>query len=151
MEAANRGASREHGATIGLNISLPHEQYANPYISREMTFEFHYFFMRKFWFVYLAKALIVFPGGFGTMDELFELLTLVQTGKHKNRMPIVLFGASYWREILNFDALVKWGMVSPRDLSLFKICETVDEAFDYLREELTQQHLVKPNGEEENS
>ena len=151
MEAANRGASREHGATIGLNISLPHEQYANPYISREMTFEFHYFFMRKFWFVYLAKALIVFPGGFGTMDELFELLTLVQTGKHKNRLPIVLFGASYWREILNFDALVKWGMVSPQDLSLFKLCETVDEAFEYLRGVLTQHYLVKPNGEDENS
>jgi len=136
MEAANRGASEAQGISIGLGISLPHEPTMNPYITRELGFEFHYFFMRKFWFVYLAKALVVFPGGFGTMDELFELLTLVQTGKSAKRMPIVLYGATFWREVLNLPALVRWGTISPADLDLFRIVDSVEEAFDHLRTQL---------------
>jgi len=136
MEAANRGASEAHGISIGLGISLPNEPSVNPYITREMEFEFHYFFMRKFWFVYLAKALVVFPGGFGTMDELFELLTLVQTQKSSKHMPIVLYGREFWSDVLNFDALIRWGTISAADLSLFHVADTPDEAFDYLKREL---------------
>jgi len=141
MEAANRGASEAHGISIGLGISLPSEPSANPYITRELGFEFHYFFMRKFWFVYLAKALVVFPGGFGTLDELFEILTLVQTRKTVKRLPIVLFGREYWSEILNLDALVRWGTISPDDLQLFKIVDTPDEAFEHLKTELSMLYL----------
>lgn len=137
MEAANRGASEAHGISIGLGISLPDEPTMNAYITREMGFEFHYFFMRKFWFVYLAKALVVFPGGFGTMDELFELLTLVQTRKSSKRMPIVLYGRAFWSEVLNFDALIRWGTIEATDLSLFHIADTPDEAFSYLTRELS--------------
>jgi uncharacterized protein (TIGR00730 family) len=137
MEAANRGASDAHGISIGLGISLPDEPTMNDYITREMGFEFHYFFMRKFWFVYLAKALVVFPGGFGTMDELFELLTLVQTRKSSKTMPIVLYGADFWREVLNFDALIRWGTISAADLSLFHVADSPDEAFSYLTRELS--------------
>jgi uncharacterized protein (TIGR00730 family) len=137
MEAANRGASEAHGISIGLGISLPDEPTMNEYITREMGFEFHYFFMRKFWFVYLAKALVVFPGGFGTMDELFELLTLVQTRKSSKTMPIVLYGRAFWSEVLNFEALIRWGTIDPRDLSLFHIADTPDEAFAYLTRELS--------------
>jgi uncharacterized protein (TIGR00730 family) len=137
MEAANRGASEATGISIGLGISLPFESTANPYLTRELGFEFHYFFMRKFWFVYLAKALVVFPGGFGTFDELFELLTLVQTRKSTKRMPVVLYGKDFWSEVVNFDALVRWGTISPGDLALFRIADTPDEAFDYLRHELS--------------
>jgi hypothetical protein len=136
MEAANRGASEAQGISIGLGISLPDEPTMNDYITREMGFEFHYFFMRKFWFVYLAKALVVFPGGFGTMDEFFELLTLVQTRKSSKTMPIVLYGRAFWSDVLNFDALLRWGTISPADLSLFHVADTPDEAFSYLTREL---------------
>lgn len=141
MEAANRGASEARGMSAGLNISLPFEQFPNPYISRELSFEFHYFFIRKFWFVYLAKALVVFPGGFGTIDEIFELLTLIQTKKVKKPMPTVIYGPEYWNEIVNFEGLVKWGMISPEDLDLFKFCDNVDQAFEYLTTELTNYYL----------
>jgi uncharacterized protein (TIGR00730 family) len=137
MEAANRGASEAHGISIGLGISLPDEPSANAYITRELEFEFHYFFMRKFWFVYLAKALVVFPGGFGTMDELFELLTLVQTQKSSKHMPIVLYGREFWKDAINFDALIRWGTISASDLSLFHIADSPAEAFDYLKRELS--------------
>src|SRR6266567_3238136 len=119
MEAANRGASEAGGKTIGLNIGLPHEQRPNPYITRRLTFEFHYFFMRKLWFAHLARALVVFPGGFGTLDELCEILTLQQTGKLERRILVLLYGTAYWKEVINFDALVKHGMISPQDLDLF--------------------------------
>src|ERR1035437_5097508 len=120
MEAANRGAADADGKTVGLNIGLPFEQFPNPYITPELNFEFHYFFMRKFWFAYLAKALVVFPGGFGTLDEMMELLTLTQTQKLAKKMTIVLYGSKYWKEIVNFDALIKYGMISPEDLDLFQ-------------------------------
>jgi hypothetical protein len=136
MEAANRGASEAGGYSIGLNISLPFEQEPNPYISRELNFEFHYFFVRKFWFAYLAKALIIFPGGFGTLDELLEILTLVQTGKMTKDLPIVLFGSSFWNQIINFKALADWGVISPEDLDLFTFCDTPHEAFEYLKKRL---------------
>ncbi len=145
MEAANRGASEAAGLSIGLGISLPSEPGTNPYITRELAFEFHYFFMRKFWFVYLAKALVVFPGGFGTLDELFELLTLVQTHKAQKQMPIVLYGREYWDDVAGFDAMVRWGTVSESDLALFHTCDTVDETFDYLRERLTALYLEVEN------
>lgn len=141
MEAANRGASEASGVSVGLGISLPAEPTLNPYITRELAFEFHYFFMRKFWFVYLAKALVVFPGGFGTLDELVELLTLVQTRKSRKSVPIVLHGREFWEEILDFDALVRWGTISPEDLALFRITETVDEAFEYLTHELSARYV----------
>jgi hypothetical protein len=147
MEAANRGASEAAGISIGLGISLPMEASANPYITRELGFEFHYFFMRKFWFVYLAKGLVVFPGGFGTLDEVFELLTLVQTEKLGKRMPIVLYGEEFWREIVDFEALVRWGTISAADLDLFHFSSTPDDAFAYLRDGLTQLHLANPEGE----
>ncbi|MCA9404500.1 MAG: LOG family protein, partial [Candidatus Omnitrophica bacterium] len=141
MEAANRGAKKAKGESVGLNISLPLEQDPNPYQTRDISFEFHYFFIRKFWFFYLSKAMIVFPGGFGTLDELFELLTLVQTEKTRKYMPIVLYGKDYWNEVVNFQALAHWGMVSPQDLKLFKICDDVDSAFNYLQAELKKHHL----------
>jgi len=150
MEAANRGASDAAGISVGLGISLPMEATSNPYITRELTFEFHYFFMRKFWFVYLAKALAVFPGGFGTLDELFELLTLTQTRKTGKRMPVVLFGREYWDEIIDFQALVRWGTISADDLDLFHVCDTPQEAFQYLQYELTHMYLgptSDPTGE----
>jgi len=141
MEAANRGASEASGISIGLGISLPMETTNNEYITRELEFEFHYFFMRKFWFVYLAKAVVVFPGGFGTMDELFELLTLVQTQKIEKKLPVVLYGKRFWDDVLNLDALQRWGTISPDDLDLFHISSSPQEAFEYLRDELTQHHL----------
>jgi uncharacterized protein (TIGR00730 family) len=141
MEAANRGASEARGKTIGLNIELPHEQDVNPYVSHEFIFNFHYFFMRKFWFVYPAKALIVFPGGFGTMDELFEVLTLIQTKKPGKSMPVILFGKEFWDEVLNFEALVKWGVVSPQDLDIFFKTDSVEEAFDYVTGKLEKLYL----------
>jgi uncharacterized protein (TIGR00730 family) len=136
MEAANRGASEAGGYSIGLNISLPYEQEPNPYISRELMFEFHYFFIRKFWFAYLAKALIVFPGGFGTLDELLEILTLVQTGTMTKTIPIILYGSSFWKQIINFEALADYGVISRKDLSLFTFCDTPQEAFDCLKSRL---------------
>jgi len=143
MEAANRGASEAHGISIGLGISLPSEPSTNAYITREMEFEFHYFFMRKFWFVYLAKALVVFPGGFGTMDELFELLTLVQTQKSSKHMPIILYGREFWNDVLKLDALIKWGTISASDLSLFHVADRPDEAFEYLKRELVTLYGAK--------
>jgi uncharacterized protein (TIGR00730 family) len=141
MEAANRGAYDAGGKTVGLNIGLPFEQWPNPFITPELSFEFHYFFMRKFWFAYLAKALVVFPGGFGTLDELSEILTLAQTQKLENRIITVLYGTSYWREVLNFDALVKYGTISPEDLDLFSMADDVDTAFEILRGGLTKHYL----------
>ncbi|HVW85810.1 MAG TPA: TIGR00730 family Rossman fold protein [Bryobacteraceae bacterium] len=142
MEAANRGAMDAKGKTIGLNIGLPFEQFPNPFITHELNFEFHYFFMRKFWFAYLAKALVVFPGGFGTMDELFELLTLAQTRKLAKKMTIILYGATFWNEIINFDALVKYGTISRADLDLFHFADTPEAALEILQRSLTQQAAV---------
>lgn len=136
MEAANRGASEAGGRTIGLNISLPHEQRPNPYITRELTFEFHYFFMRKLWFAHLARALIVFPGGFGTLDELSEILTLSQTRKLEQRIPVLLYGSGYWREILNFEALVRHGMIDAQDLALFTYADDPASALASLQSQL---------------
>jgi len=144
MEAANRGASEARGINIGLNISLPFEQADNPYTSRELAFEFHYFFMRKFWFTYLAKTVVVMPGGFGTLDELFELLTLIQTGKIRKHMPIVLFGSAYWSEVVNLDALVRYGTIDRKDLNLFFRTDSVDEAFDFITEQLKTYSLASP-------
>ncbi len=141
MEAANRGASMAHGKSIGLNISIPFEQAPNPYISRELNFEFHYFFMRKFWFVYLAKALVVFPGGFGTLDELMEVLTLVQTRKVSKPLPIVVFGSEYWREVINLEAMARWGTISPADISLLHFSDSPEEAFEYLRGRLEEAYI----------
>jgi hypothetical protein len=133
MEAANRGAHDANGKTVGLNIGLPFEQFPNPYITPELSFEFHYFFMRKFWFAYLAKALVVFPGGFGTLDEMMEILTLTQTQKLTKKMTVLLYGTSYWKEIINFDALVKHGMISPEDLNLFQFTDDPQSAFEALK------------------
>lgn len=146
MEAASRGAHEAKGHNVGLNISLPFEQHGNPYISRELAFEFHYFFMRKFWFAYLAKAVIIFPGGYGTLDEFFELMTLVSTHKMGKTMPVVLYGTEYWDEIMNLDAMVKFGTISPSDLELFHRSDSVDDAFDYLSDALTEHHVDKPGG-----
>ncbi|MBT5030881.1 MAG: LOG family protein [Proteobacteria bacterium] len=144
MEAANRGASEANGINIGFNISLPHEQHHNPFITRELNFEFHYFFMRKFWFIYLAKALVVFPGGFGTLDELFESLTLIQTEKLNKRLPIVLYGKSFWGDVFNLKALVRHGTISEEDLGLFFETDSVEEAFSFIVEQLTEHALERP-------
>ena len=151
MEAANRGAFEADGKTIGLNIGLPFEQYPNPYISPELCFEFHYFFMRKFWFAYLAKALVVFPGGYGTLDELMEILTLVQTRKLAKKIVIVLYGSDYWKEIINFDALVRYGTISADDLELFQYADDPQTALAILKEGLTKYYLkpAEPLPEEE--
>jgi uncharacterized protein (TIGR00730 family) len=142
MEAANRGAQDAGGKTIGLNIGLPFEQRPNPFVTPELNFEFHYFFMRKFWFAYLAKALVVFPGGFGTLDELTEILTLVQTQKLVKKMVVVLYGSVFWKEILNFDALVRHGMIEADDLNLFQFADEVDTAFTILESGLTKFYLT---------
>ena len=144
MEAANRGASEAGGTNVGLGISLPMEQHDNPFITRELSFHFHYFFMRKFWFAYLAKAVIIFPGGFGTLDELFELLTLVQTRKLRKPMPIVLFGAEFWREVVDFDALVRHGVISPSDVELVHRTDSVDEAYTWIIGQLRAFAVDKP-------
>lgn len=141
MEAANKGALKAGGPSIGLNISLPFEQGSNPYISPKLSFEFHYFFMRKFWFVYLAKALVMFPGGFGTLDELMEVLTLIQTRKVKKKLPIILYGRKYWEEVLNFDAMVKYKVISKEDMKLFIFADTPEEAFLYLKKNLIKLYL----------
>ena len=141
MEAGNRGASEAGGKTVGLNIGLPFEQLPNPYITPELSFEFHYFFMRKLWFAYLSKALVVFPGGFGTMDEMLEMLTLVQTQKLAKQVTILLYGSSYWKEIINWDALVKHGMISAEDLNLFRYADDPETAFQMLKEDLTRYAL----------
>ena len=144
MEAANLGAHEAGGKTIGLNINLPFEQNPNPYITPALNFEFHYFFMRKFWFAYLAKALVIFPGGFGTIDELFEILTLAQTDKLAKKILVVIYGSEYWHRIMNFQAFVDAGTVSPEDLNLFKFVDTPEDAFTFLRDGLTEYHLGGP-------
>ena len=145
MEAANRGAAEAGGTTIGFNIGLPHEQRPNPYVTPTLLFEFHYFFMRKLWFSHLARALIVFPGGFGTLDELLETLTLAQTKKIDREVLILLYGSEYWNEILNFDALVKHGMIDAEDLKLIHFVDDVPSAFAYLKERLPKdENLVCP-------
>jgi hypothetical protein len=141
MEAANKGAKLAGGKSIGFNITLPFEQFLNPYISPELSFNFHYFFIRKFWFLYYAKALIGFPGGFGTLDEVFELLTLLQTEKIEKKVPVVLFDKTFWNEVINFKALQEYGTVRAVDLKLFKILDTVDEAFEYITGQLTKLYL----------
>ena len=141
MVAANRGAFEAGGPSIGLNISLPFEQTPNPYQTNQLSFEFHYFFIRKFWFAYLAKGLVVFPGGFGTMDELFELLTLIQTGKIQKKIPIVLYGKEFWQDFLNFDALLKWQVISQKDLDLFTLVDDVGEAFSLITQSLEAEYL----------
>jgi len=144
MEAANRGASDAGGKTIGLNISLPHEQGPNRYITDGLHFEFHYFFMRKFWFAYLAKALVIFPGGFGTLDEMFEILTLMQTEKLAKQIQIVLYGSEYWDPILNMKPLLEWGAIAERDVDLLTRADTPDSAFQLLKAHLTKHHLTPP-------
>jgi len=141
MEAANRGAFEAGGKSIGLNIRLPFEQGANPYITDGLHFEFHYFFMRKFWFAYLAKALVVFPGGFGTLDEMFELLTLAQTEKLEKQIQIILYGSEYWDPILRFEPMVEWGAIAPTDPALVQRADTPEAAFEILKAHLTTHHL----------
>jgi uncharacterized protein (TIGR00730 family) len=141
MEAANRGAREAGSKTIGLNIRLPFEQCPNPYITPSLNFEFHYFFMRKFWFAYLAKALVIFPGGFGTLDELFEILTLAQTRKLAKKILVVIYGREYWEKLINFQTMIDAGAISPEDLELFKIVDSPEEGYEALREGLTKYHL----------
>jgi uncharacterized protein (TIGR00730 family) len=141
MEAANLGAQEAGGKTIGLNINLPFEQNPNPHITPSLNFEFHYFFMRKFWFAYLSKALVIFPGGFGTLDELFEILTLAQTEKLAKKILVVIYGSEYWKKIINFDAMADAGVISPEDLDLFKIADSPEESFEFLKDGLTRYHL----------
>ena len=143
MEAANRGASMAGASTIGLNISLPFEQHPNQFISPHLNFEFHYFFMRKFWFVYLSTAFVVFPGGFGTLDELMEILTLLQTKKLKHTRPIVLYNEKFWKTLLNFDFLIEEGMISADDMQLLKFANTPEEAFNFLKDEITKSGTLK--------
>jgi uncharacterized protein (TIGR00730 family) len=141
MEAANRGAYEAGGKSIGLSIELPHEQFANPYISPELSFNFKYFFMRKLWFAQIAKALIVFPGGFGTMDELWEMLTLLQTGKLPKHNIILIYGRKYWDEVLNWKAMVRWGTINEDEYKMLQFADNVDEAFDHIRAGLEKYHL----------
>src|SRR5262245_53636158 len=148
MEAANRGAQEAGGKTIGLNIRLPFEQGANRYITDGLHFEFHYFFMRKFWFAYLAKARVIFPGGFGTLDEMFEILTLMQTEKLEKQIQIILYGTDYWDPILNLEPLQEWGAVNPGDIELIQRANTPAEAFDLLKTHLTAHHLLPPTPQE---
>ncbi|MFH0921445.1 MAG: LOG family protein [Fibrobacterota bacterium] len=143
MAAANQGASLAGGQSIGFNISLPFEQMPNPYITPGLNFEFHYFFVRKFWFLYYAKALVAFPGGFGTFDEAFELLTLLQTKKLNKNVPVVFFGSKFWDEVFNFKALVEYGVISKEDLKLFRVLDDVDEAYDYITGELKKYYVNK--------
>jgi hypothetical protein len=141
MEAANRGAFEVGAKTIGLNIQLPFEQHPNPYITPGLNFDFHYFFMRKYWFAYLAKALVVFPGGFGTLDEMFELLTLAQTRKLAKHITVVIYGSEYWKHVINLELLAEKGAIAMSDLKLFKFADTPEEAFAILKEGLTAHHL----------
>jgi uncharacterized protein (TIGR00730 family) len=148
MEAANRGATEAGGKSVGLNIALPFEQGPNPYITEGLHFEFHYFFMRKFWFAYLAKALVVFPGGFGTLDEMFEILTLMQTEKLAKQIQIILYGTEYWDPILNLGPMLDWGAISDHDLALLHRTDTPAHAFDLLRTHLTEHHLAPATAQE---
>ncbi|HEY3705298.1 MAG TPA: TIGR00730 family Rossman fold protein [Terracidiphilus sp.] len=142
MEAANRGAYEAGGKTIGLNIRLPFEQTPNPYVTPSLNFEFHYFFMRKLWFAYLSKALVVFPGGFGTLDEMFEILTLAQTEKLAKKITVVVYGSEYWKKIFNLQALVDTGAISPKDIDLFQFADTPEQAFEILKHGLTENYLT---------
>ncbi len=148
MEAANRGAKEAGGKSVGLNIRLPYEQDANKYITEGLQFEFHYFFMRKFWFAYMAAAIVVFPGGFGTCDELFEILTLAQTDKLSKKTDVILYGREYWDQILNLGPMAEWGAIADKDISLLHYADTPDEAFQYLREHLVVNHLEPPTEQE---
>ena len=141
MEAANLGAQEAGGKTIGLNINLPFEQNPNPYITPSLNFEFHYFFMRKFWFAYLAKALVIFPGGFGTLDELYEILTLAQTQKLAKKILVVIYGTEYWKRLINFDVMIDAGTIAASDLDLFHMVDSPEEGFEFLRDGLTKYHL----------
>ena len=141
MEAANLGAQEAGGKTIGLNINLPFEQDPNPYITPALNFEFHYFFMRKFWFAYLSKALVIFPGGFGTLDELFEILTLAQTQKLAKKILVVIYGSEYWKRLINFDVMIDAGTIAASDLELFHMADSPEEGFEFLRDGLTKYHL----------
>jgi uncharacterized protein (TIGR00730 family) len=143
MEAANKGAYLAGGKSVGLNISLPHEQIANPYISEELQLEFHYFFIRKFWFAYFAKALVIFPGGYGTMDELMEVMTLLQTKKIDEKLPVVIYGMDYWNEIIDFQAMVRWGTIDESDLDLLYFSDSVEDAFKYLTKRLSKKGQIK--------
>ena len=151
MEGANLGAKEAGGKTIGLNINLPFEQYPNPYITPSLNFEFHYFFMRKFWFAYLAKALVIFPGGFGTLDELFEILTLAQTEKLAKKILVLIYGREYWEKVINFQALVEAGTISSKDLDLFYMVDTPEEGFAYLRDGLTRYHMEREKPKREHT
>ncbi|HKW37176.1 MAG TPA: LOG family protein [Burkholderiales bacterium] len=144
MEAANRGAAEAKGMNVGLTISIPVEEFDNKYVTRELSFHFHYFFMRKFWFAYLAKAVIVFPGGYGTLDELFELLTLVQTRKMSKPMPIVLFGTEYWGEVIDFEALARHGTINREDIDLVYRTDSVDAAYEWIVAQLSEKALEQP-------
>src|SRR5437773_3023602 len=148
MEAANRGAREAGGKTIGLNIRLPYEQGANPYITEGLHFEFHYFFMRKFWFAYLSTAMVIFPGGFGTCDELFEILTLAQTDKLSKKLAVILYGSEYWKQVLNLEPMAEWGAIAEQDLDLLYHADTPTEAFEILRDHLVEHHL-EPATEQE--
>jgi uncharacterized protein (TIGR00730 family) len=141
MEASNLGAQEAGGKTIGLNINLPFEQDPNPYITPALNFEFHYFFMRKFWFAYLSKALVIFPGGFGTLDELFEILTLAQTQKLAKKILVVIYGSEYWKRLINFDVMIDAGTIAASDLDLFHMADSPEEGFEFLRDGLTKYHL----------
>jgi hypothetical protein len=143
MEAANKGAKLAKGHSIGLNISIPYEQFVNKYVDPELAFEFHYFFMRKLWFVYLAKALVVFPGGFGTLDELMEVLTLIQTKKITKKMKVIIYDENYWKEVINFDRLIEHGTISKEDMKLFDFCNTIDEAFEKITAHFKKYFLSK--------
>jgi uncharacterized protein (TIGR00730 family) len=143
MEAANRGASEARGVNVGLTISIPAEEFDNGYVTHGLSFHFHYFFMRKFWFTYLAKAVIVFPGGFGTLDELFEILTLLQTRKIRKHLPVVLFGTRYWKEVIDFDALIHHGVIDGRDVGIFHRTDSVDDAFEFVTHSLGRYALAE--------
>jgi uncharacterized protein (TIGR00730 family) len=149
MEAANRGATEAGGKTVGLNIRLPFEQGANDYITEGLHFEFHYFFMRKFWFAYLAKALVIFPGGFGTCDELFEILTLAQTDKLSKKIAVILYGRQYWEQVINLEPMAEWGAIAEQDKELLKWADTPDEAFEQLRQHLESHHLEPKTHQEQ--
>ena len=148
MEAANRGAKEAGGKSVGLNIRLPFEQAPNRYITKDLVFNFHYFFMRKFWFAYLAKALVIFPGGFGTIDEMFEILTLAQTRKLSKKLLVILYGSEYWNEVFRLEPLAEWGAINERDLNLLSRVDSVDEAFDRLQRFLMKYHMVPQTPQE---
>jgi hypothetical protein len=148
MEAANRGAKEAGGKSIGLNIKLPFEQAPNRYITKDLVFHFHYFFMRKFWFAYLAKALVIFPGGFGTLDEMFEILTLAQTKKLSKKLLVILYGSDYWNDVFNLEPLAEWGAINQEDLKLLCRVDSVPEAFDELKKHLTKHHMIPETAQE---